>query len=332
MILVTGGTGLIGSHLLLELAKQGNTIRAIKRNSSSLGQVEHVFKTYNAQHLLKNIEWLDGDITDIYSIAEALCNVKQVYHCAGIVSFKASDEKLLLKINAEGTANVVNACIDAGIEKLCHVSSVSVLNNSIAGQEITEKIFWKSSPNNSIYSISKYNAEREAWRAMEEGLNVVIVNPSVVIGAGVLSGGSCEMLAKAKRGNMFYTNGETGFVDAIDVAKTMIALMDGDFKNDRYIISGHNVTYKDFFTIANKAFGKKPPGIYAGKFITEVGWRVLKLLAIISGTNPVITKEVARAAHNRKKYSNKKITTLLNYSFAPFKESLERACKNFKPL
>lgn len=329
MILVTGGTGLLGSHLLLELAKQGKKIRALMRKNSSIKQVEHVFKAYHVPHLLNDIQWQEGDVTDIYSLSDALQNVKYVYHCASVISFDPKDETLLLKTNIEGTANIMNACLEMNIEKVCHVSSVAALNNNIAGQEITENIFWKSSPYNSIYSISKYGAEREAWRAMEEGLKVVIVNPSVILGASVLSNGSNAILQKAKKGNRFYTNGQTGFVDAVDVAEIMIRLMENNYYNERFIISSENMTYKEFYTIANAAFGKKPPTIYCGKLITALGWRMAKLFSLFTGTKPVITRDIARAAHNNKRFSNEKVRRKLDYSFLSVRESLKRASNLF---
>lgn len=329
MNLVTGATGLLGSHLLLELINKGEKVRALKRKNASLKQVEHVFKLYSASQFLNNIEWVEGDIMDVYSIADALKNITHVYHCANVVSFDPKDEALMLKINIEGTSNVVNACLDAKIEKLCHVSSIAALNNSVAGQTISENIFWKSSPNNSAYAISKYGSEREAWRGIEEGLKVIIVNPSVILGASVFKTGSSSMLQRAKRGNAFYTNGKTGFVSATDVAKSMVLLMKSNFNNERYILSSENMSFKDFYTIANQQFGNKPPYMYCGKILTGILWRLSKIFSLTIGTRNFLTKYVARAAHSNRSFSNDKIRTAINFSFVPVKTTIEEACRDY---
>ncbi len=329
MNLVTGATGLLGSHLLLELTVRGEKVRALKRKNSSLKQVEHVFTIYNSTPLLNNIEWVEGDVNDVHSIVEGLKNISHVYHCANVVSFDPKDEAQMLKINVEGTANIVNACLDAKVEKLCHVSSITALNNSISGQIITEDVFWKSSPNNSGYSISKYGSEREAWRGIEEGLDVIVVNPSVILGASVLKTGSSSLLNRAKTGRRFYTNGQTGFVSATDVAKVMVSLMKSDIKNERFIVSSENMTFKDFYSIANQQFGHNPPNIYCGQLITGIIWRLAKIISTLTGTPPLLTKYVARAAHSKRNFSNNKVKGALNFSFLSVKESIGKACREY---
>ncbi|HEY1039043.1 MAG TPA: NAD-dependent epimerase/dehydratase family protein, partial [Bacteroidia bacterium] len=211
MILVTGATGLIGSHLSAHLLMQGKELLALKRPSSNTGNIEEVLSFYTPQYktLFRNLKFVEGDITDIYSVIDALHGVSTVYHCAGMVSFDEKRIKELLMINSDGTANVVNACLEKDIKQFCHVSSVATMPNHDKKEIVDETVFWKSSPDNGAYSISKYNGEREAWRANEEGLPVVMVNPSVVLGAGCWGQSSSRIIDECYKGTRFYSNGVT---------------------------------------------------------------------------------------------------------------------------
>ena len=220
MILVTGGTGLVGAHLLYDLTSSGKKVRAIKRTSSDISVVKKVFSYYSAdsENLLKNIEWVNAELSDVYSLLDAMEGVQEIYHCAAMVSFEKKKEEEMMKINIEGTANMVNAALAKSVSKFCHVSSIAALGRDEKGGFISEETFWKSSPDNSNYSISKYGAEREVWRAAEEGLNVVIVNPSLIIGGGNWTQSSSNMFSKGYKGIKYYSSGENGFIDVRDVS------------------------------------------------------------------------------------------------------------------
>ena len=228
MILVTGGTGLVGTHLLYDLVRSGKKVRALKRNSSDISSVKKVFSYYSSDvdELMKEIEWVNADLLDVYTLLDVMEGVTDVYHCAAMVSFEPKHIDEMLRVNIEGTANMVNAALEKGIRKFCHISSIATVGRSEHGAVSTEETFWKSSPDNSNYAISKYGAEREVWRAAEEGLNVVIVNPSLIIGAGNWQQSSSNMFSKAYKGIKFYTDGENGFVDVRDVASVAIKLME----------------------------------------------------------------------------------------------------------
>jgi len=203
MILVTGGTGLVGSHLLLKLIKQGNVVRALMHNEKSIEKVKKTFSWYesNPADLLDKIEWVSGNILDIYTLENALPGVEQIFHCAAKVSFDKSDRSSLLTVNQKGTANLVNAALEARVKKICHVSSVSALGKTQQGETITENHFWKTSRQNSIYAISKYAAEREIWRGHEEGLKAVVINPSIIIGPGDWKSGSTRLFSTIWKGS-----------------------------------------------------------------------------------------------------------------------------------
>ncbi len=310
MILLTGGTGLVGSHLLHELTVNGQKVRALRRKGSKREITEKLFQWYNPenyQQLLNKIDWVDGDISDIFSLRDALNGVEKVFHCAAVVSFVPSERPKMLKINIDGTANLVNAALLENVKRFCHCSSIAAVGRPDKGIWVDESLIWKTSRKNSYYSISKFGAEREVWRGSEEGLDVVIVNPSVIIGPGDPHRSSARLFTTVKSGLRFYSGGATGFVDVRDVALAMRLLMDMDVVNERYIVNSENISYKELFQIIAHHAGVRPPFFKAGKTLSEIAWRLEKVRSSVSGSNPLITKETARSANSKFQFSNEKL-------------------------
>jgi len=330
-ILVTGGTGLVGSHLLFNLVSGGSKVRALKRESSNLELVKKVFSYYSdeADVPLSLIEWVDGDVTDIYSLYDAMENIEQVYHTAAMVSFNPSDRKIMTKINVEGTANVVNAGLNKKIKKLCHVSSIATLGRTDNEELINEETHWKNSKNNSLYSVSKYGAEREVWRGIIEGLPAVIVNPSVIIGPGNWNKGSSRLFKQVWDGLKYFTEGVNGYVDVRDVAKSMILLMESDITNSRFIVSSENIDYLKLFSLIADGLVKNKPSVKANSILSRLIWRMEKLRSSFTGKNPLITKETARTAFQKYYYSNEKIKKMLGFEFIPMGVSIKETCRLF---
>ncbi len=329
MILVTGGTGLVGTHLLYQLTSAGKSVRAIKRNNSNIANVEKVFSYYtsDADTLLKKIDWVDADLLDVYSLMEVMESVDYVYHCAAMVSFEKKHQEEMMKINIEGTANMVNAALEKGIKKFCHVSSIASIGRAERGGVTSEETPWKSSPENSNYSITKYAAEREVWRASEEGLNVVIVNPSLILGGGNWTQSSSNMFTKGYKGVKFYTDGTNGFVDVRDVATIMIKLMDSEIVNQRYLLNGENASFRTYFDMIHEAFGKPKSSIKAGKFLTAFAWRMELLRSFVMGSVPLITRETSRSANRKSAFSNEKfLRDFPDYEFISLKQSVKDTC------
>ena len=326
MILVTGGTGLVGSHLLFDLLLSGERVKALKRPQSDILSVRKVFGYYSAdaEILFNKIEWCEGDLTDYDSLLDALVGIDTVYHCAAAVSFNSFDKALLFSTNIEGTANMVNAALECEIKKLCYVSSVATLGKN--DTFITEDTDWKSSPENSAYSVSKYAAEREVWRASEEGLNVIVVNPSIILGPGNWNYGSSALFKKAYDGISYYTDGVTGFIGVRDVSKLMIELTNSNYKNERFILNSENVSYKDFFTYVNVCFGHRAPFIKITALLSAIIWRIEKLKGIVSNKNRLITRETASLANKKSYYSNLKVTTFLTFKFTPIQSVIKDVC------
>jgi len=237
MIFVTGGTGLVGSHILLNLSKKGKPFKAIKRASSSLKICENVFHYYGEQESFKKIFWVEGDINNIPSLEVGMQDCELVIHCAAMVSFHPSEAALMQKINVEGTVNIVNVSLSKGIKKLAYISSIAALGRNSTTGIVDEQCYFKATKFDSNYALSKYYAEQEVWRASQEGLDVVIINPSVILGPGAWSKGSSQIFQKIYEGLKFYTTGSTGYVDVIDVADSLIQLLFSDIKNERFIVN-----------------------------------------------------------------------------------------------
>lgn len=303
------------------------------RNKERLGLVQKLFSWYapeQGNEFFSRIEWVEGDINDIFSLQEALSGVKTVYHCAAMVSFVPADRMQMMKVNVAGTANLVNACLQQGVEKLCHCSSVASLGQPELGQPSDESLIWKTSSKNSWYSISKFGAEREVWRGSEEGLPVVIVNPSIIIGPGDTSRSSAQLYQSVKNGLKFYTKGITGFVDVRDVASAMVQLAESQIVNERFILNSENLQYRQVFNYFAECAGVPPPKYYAGPFLSGLAWRLEKLRSLLGGKKPLITRETARNANSVRHFSNEKIRKATGIYFRPVSEAAANTAGFYK--
>lgn len=327
MIFVTGGTGLVGSYLLFELTKKGERVRVLIRDKNGPSRIEKFFSclTPDKDHQMSLIEWVEGDILDISALDTALSGIGQVYHCAGLVSFCKHDHARMMKVNSEGTANIVNLCLKHGIRKLIYVSSVAALGQPENGNLVDENSVWKISGQNSGYAISKYSAEREVWRGIEEGLDAVIVNPSVILGAVCHSLTANSLLRNMKRLMPFYSKGINGYVDVRDVVASMILLMDSNISRQRFLISSETLSCRDFFSIGAEILNMKKPFIPVSSVTLGFLWRISSLVSFITGTKPLFTRELARPMVTKTYYSTRKFTALFGYSYIPVRQSLKDA-------
>lgn len=318
MILVTGATGLLGSHLVKELVKRGMPVRAIYRNTIP-------------EDLRENVEWVKGDILDPLSLEDAMQHIRQVYHCAATVSFNPRKKKELHQTNVEGTANVVNACLTAGIQKLLFVSSVAALGRIREDKPINEKMKWTKESSNSEYGKTKYLAEMEVWRGIGEGLSAIIINPVIILGAGDWEKGSSEIFKTAYKQFPWYTEGSSGFVYVLDVVNAMILLMNGKADSERFIISSENKMYKDVFTEIATNFQKKPPHKRVTPLLASLVWRIEALKGKLTGNEPLLTKETAKTALAKVNFDNSKFFLYApNFKFTPVNEAIQRICSELK--
>jgi nucleoside-diphosphate-sugar epimerase len=331
MILVTGGTGLVGSHLLYQLTKENKPVKAIYRNEKKLAIVKKVFSYYcdNHDELFNKINWLEADLLDIPLLTKAFKDVTHVYHCAAFVSFEPNKYHLLRKTNIEGTANIVNLSIANHIEKICYVSSIATIGNAINSDIADENTLWNPEADNSVYGITKYGAEMEVWRGTQEGLDAVIVNPGVIIGPGIWNYGSGNIFKKIYNGLPFYTEGTVGYVDVLDVVDCMIQILESNIKNERFILVSENWTYKFFIDAVANSLRVKSPSKKASPFLLGIGWRIDWLYSKITGKRRSLSKQLALELNSKSAYNNNKIKTYIDYNFTPLEKSIETASSIF---
>lgn len=330
MILVTGGTGLVGSHLLAKLTKTETSVRAIYRSKKSIEKTKIVFKALKIDNQFEKIEWYQADLLDYFELEKALDCITHVYHAAAKVSFSSNDFDELMKVNVEGTAHLVNLALEKGIQKLCYVSSVASLGSYPNNKPTDEEAIWQMNKNTSNYSVSKYYAENEVWRASEEGLNVVIVNPATIIGFGDWQESSTAILKKVYDGLYFYPSGANGFVSVNDVVKAMVQLMNGDVKNERFLLVSKNMRFIDLFTMIAKGFNRKAPQRLVSKKLAQSLIYLDFIRSKLTGKPVVLTKESVDTAYRTKTFSSQKIREQLGFEFEDLELSIKETCGLYK--
>ena len=321
MIFVTGASGLVGSHLIQSLIEKGMPVRALYR------QTIPTFKG------AEKVSWIKGDILDIAILEEAMQGISQVYHCAAIVSCSPKQAATMLHANVEGTANVVNACLQHKIQKLVYVSSVAALGRIRQGAPVDETMNWTPETSNSNYGKSKFLAEMEVWRGMGEGLNVAIVNPVIILGAGDWNKGSSEIFKSAYNEFPWYTTGVSGFVDVMDVVDAMQILMQSDVQGQRYILSRANLPYQEIFTRIANAFNKRPPSKKVTPLLAAIVWRLEAVKGFFTGKTPLLTKETAATAQAVVNFDNTKfLKAFPSFTYRTIEDTINRTCAELKEL
>ncbi len=312
-VLVTGATGFVGSYLVRLLVKKGIPVRALRRNSSSLALVQDV---------ADQIEWVEADVTDLGALEDAFEGITHVCHCAAVVSFNPKDATKMLKINVEGTKNIVNLCLDFGVKKLVHVSSIAALGRAPNRPHLDETCKWVESKHNSRYALSKYSAEIEVQRGIAEGLSAAIVSPSVVVGSQYWDQGMAAFFKKMDEGLKFCPSGGSGFVDVRDVVRFMALLLESDVSGERYILNSDNLSHRQFFGLIAKELNVPAPPITVGPFLAEVAWRVEWLKEKILGATPMATKESARASVTNYTYGNEKSRSVFGFEYLTMEQTV----------
>ena len=329
MILVTGGTGLVGAHLLLKLAEENEQLRATYRPSSKLDRVRNFFLKQHREGaaLYERINWVEGDLNDIPSLEKAFQGIEQVYHSAAMISFDPRDFYELKRINVRGTANIVNLCITFKVKKLCYVSSIAALSRNKGEQAITEENEWQGASN--VYGLSKYLAEMEVWRGSQEGVPVVIVNPGVIIGSGFWDQGSGMLFKAASKAPKYYPPGGTGVVTINDVVKVMTGLMNSGIQGERYILVAENLSYKTLLGYLAEGFQNKKPWKRLKYWHLEIFWRLDWLRVMFGGKNRKLSREGAKSMRSQPVYSNAKIKDALDYQFEDVPEVIAQCCEDY---
>lgn len=322
MVLITGCNGLVGSYVARTFLQHGCRVRALKRTNSDLQLLYDV---------ADQIEWLEGDILDPPQLTKAVSGVDQVVHAAAIVSFAPKDRERMLKVNVEGTANVINACLAAHIDRFCFVSSVAALGRTKNQTHFTEQAKWENSSANSHYALTKYLAELEVWRGIAEGLAGVIVNPSLVLGAGDWNKSSARLFKYVWEEHPFYTEGHINYIDVRDVADVIFRLIYSEITAERFILNAGTSTYREVFSKIAAQFGKRKPAIRITPWLAAVAWRTEYVRSWFTGKAPLVTRETALLAQRQYAYDNEKIRQTLGYTFRPLDETITWACGALRP-
>ena len=335
MIFVSGGTGLVGTHLLYDLVSAGKPVKALRRPTSNVSWIKKIFSYYSPiyEQLFEQIIWVEGDLLDYFSLEDALKGVHTIYHCAAMVSFHGDDRDAMMTNNVKGTANLIDAAIHNKVSRFCHVSSIAALGKTQDGSEINEETYWTPSKRKSGYSLSKFFSEMEVWRGIEEGLDAVIVNPSIIIGPGNWDIGSPKLFQSIFKGLKYYTKGITGFVDVRDVAKAMALLTENpDFesvKNQRFLLNAGNISYQEFFNQIADALNRPRPKNFASDLKLQIAWRMAQTASFFTGKRPLITRETVSGTNLNNNYSGNKIVKLTGFQYRDLDRSIRDIAEIF---
>lgn len=322
MILVTGGTGFIGSYIIKNLIEKGHAVRAIRRSGK--------LPFFISSEVLNKAEWVEGDVLDVVSLNDVMNGIDAVIHCAAVVSFSKKEREKMYQVNVEGTANVVNAAIDNGVKRFLHISSVAALGRTKTSETVTEQKKWENNRHNTHYAISKHHSEMHVWRAFAEGLDGVVINPGTVLGYGDWHQSSCAIFKNAYKEFRWYTKGINGFVGVVDVAEAAVQFLYSNITQKKFIVNAENQSFQQLFNIIADNFHKKRPHKEATKAMGEVAWRIEKLKETWSGKKALLTKETAKIAHSKTSFDNSALLAALpNFQFTPLAIVIKNACEKY---
>lgn len=322
MVFITGGTGFLGAYLIKNLVEKGIAVRAIRRSAA--------LPFFIPASVFEKVEWVPGDVLDVVGLHEAMQGADAVIHAAAVVSYHASDRAQMYQTNVEGTANVVNAAIENNIRRFVHISSIAALGRTGKNSSVSEDRKWEDNKANTHYGITKHLAELEAWRGFAEGLEGVILNPSLILGFGNWHQSSCAIFKSMYDGFPWYTTGVNGFAGVEDVAEAAVQLLQSGVHQKRFIVSAENRGFQDVFNAIAEGFAKRKPHLKATHFLGEVAWRAEHLKSLFTNKKPLLTKESARAAHSKTEFDNSALLQALTpFSFTPLDEVIKNACANY---
>jgi dihydroflavonol-4-reductase len=321
MVLITGASGFLGQHLVRHIAAGGRQARALYHSHPPTGDIA----------VLPGIEWMQADLLDVYDVETAMKGVTEIYHCAAIVSFDPARRNEMLHFNPESTTNIVNQALLQDVRKMVYISSIAALGRTGENaKEINEDAEWGESRYNSAYGISKYIAEMEVWRGIGEGLDAVIVNPGIILGASNGRDLSSRLMKMAYKEFPFYSKGVTSWVYAGDVVRIVTRLMDSDISGERFIVSEGNTSFREVFTVMAAALNKKAPRFYANSLFTGIAWRAGTLAGWVTGKQSLITKETVNNANSICLYDNNKLLSALpGFNYTPVKDAVQIMAQSF---
>lgn len=324
---------MVGSHLLLDLVKTEDKVRAIHRKDSDLELVKKVFSYYcpkgEVPFLFGKIEWVEAALENIPALTLAFKGITKVYHCAALVSFRSSDAAKLRKVNIEGTANIVNLCISFKVEKICYISSIATMDLSPGDKYVSENFTWYPEKDHSEYAISKHGAEIEVWRASQEGVPVIILNPGIILGPGFWDKGTGQIFSKVAKGLNYHFPKTSGFVGVQDVAKLAVIAMESPIENEQYIVVAENLSFKSVLEKVAKAFGKMPPGKELKPWMVYAGY-IFQSVAYLFGGKKEISRNDYKSLFEHTLYSGNKIKKEFSFEFTPMEDVISQTAGIYK--
>ena len=331
MILVTGGTGIVGAHLLLKCVKQNTKVVATYRREESLKKIETLFESISPNHPkdFKTIQWIKAPLNDLTLLNNAFKNIDYVYHCAAKVTLADSKAEKLMKSNAEGTANIVNASIKHKIKKLVYVSSIAAIGAEKYITTVDEDSSWNSDQNHTAYAYSKYGAELEVWRGSKEGLNVVIVNPGIILAGELWERSTASLFRDVAKGIRFYPTGSAAVVAVEDVVNVLMKLMESDVLNERFILVAENISQKELLSKIATSIGIKPPNIPLRKWFLYSAFVFEKILRIMGIRKKFLSIALIETLTSNQNYDGSKICGAINFHYSNIDETIKRIGTSF---
>jgi len=325
MIFVTGGTGLVGAHLLYDMTSQGLRVRALKRVTSDVEGVRRLFALYTSEAdvLYDRIEWVEGDILDYPSLLQAMQGARQVYHTAVIGSHFSRNVQEDHRGNVQGTLNVVHACTTLEVRKLCYLSSVATLDASRPGLPVNEQCRWVDEWPHTPFAHSKRQAEQYVWQAMFKGLHAVVLHPGMILGPDVRGGALHNLFTVLRGGCWFYPLGFCGLVDVRDVSRAAITLMESDIQGERFLLVAENSSFRGLFREISRRFRRKPPCIPLVPALKTL------LLRVRKGFFPgpcMMSRPFDGAQPLRRRFDGQRITRRISFTYTPLSQTLDFLC------
>lgn len=320
MIGVTGANGLLGSFIVRRLIDEGEKFIAFKRRNSDTSLLDDV---------KEHIRWVDLDLLDPVSMDDAFKGLTSLIHSAAMVSFNPRSARSISRINTEGTRNVVNACLANGINRLLFISSVAALGRTKGQTLIDETNKWVENAQHTAYATSKYLAEIEVFRGQEEGISTAVLNPSVILAPADWQKSSARLFKYVWSERLFYIDGSMNYVDVRDVASAATMVLRSGVENERFILNGGTVTFKEFFDAVASRFGKKPPMFKLNRNLLKIAAGLESVRARLRRSEPQITSETARLAGTFFQYQNTKIKKTFHFEFTELDNTLDWCCRYY---
>lgn len=325
---VTGANGFLGAHLVCHLLQQGAQVVAIRRPGASMAEFNFIHSLY--PNLLQPV-WADGFLWDSAFTETILQPGDRVFHCAGLVSFQQRDYNKLLQVNRDLTSAMVNACLGLEGLKFIHVSSTSALSRANGNTVVNEDLAWDPSAPHSVYGKSKYLAELQVWRGIEEGLNAAIINPGIIDGPGDFAKGSSTVYRRFAKGSRYTAPGASGYVSVHDVCKAMMQLAGSDVCAERFLLISENLSFQNYFELICANLGVKPPSVFVPKGLSLFAGRWMERLLPLIGIRPFVTRDIAKSAHQINEYDGSKIKRFLpDFSYTPIADAVEETAKAYR--